>query len=143
MSDEFDELLDEETPPEPLPASEPLDHVPVQEPERSALPDAEPRSTLVTASSLLDPSDDQDEGDFEPGGKYKGFEIMPPREWPTVPNHLSLPRRFYVRFNDTVGLVPWAGSKIIWPWESAWDQDLHRDQVESFLKEPEKKEKKR
>lgn len=122
MSDEFDELL-EETPPEPLPASEP--------------------PQLVTAASLLDPDDDQDEGDFEPGGMYKGFEIIPPREWPHVPAHMAVQRRFYVRFNDTVGMVPWPGSKIIWPWESAWERDLHRDEVESFLKPEDEKKQKR
>ena len=123
MTDEFDQLLDEETPPEPLPAGEP--------------------PTLLRASQLLDPDDDQDEGDFEPGGLYKGFEIIPPREWPHVPAHAVLQRRFYVRFNDTMGLVPWPGSKIVWPWENAWEQDLHREEVETFLKPEDEKKQKR
>jgi len=119
MTDEFDELL-EETPIPPGPESLPA---------------------LTTAASLLDPTDDGDQGDFEPG-LYKGFEILHPSEWPSVKAHAHIQRRFYVRHNDTVGLVPWPGSMIVWPWDEAWDQGGHKTEVQSFLKE-EKKEKKR
>jgi hypothetical protein len=94
---------------------------------------------LVPASELLD--EEEDPGDFEPG-RYKGFEILPPAEWPTVKEHSHIDRRFYVRHNDTIGLVPWPGSKICWPWEAGWEQDLHRSQVQSLIR-PERKAKKR
>jgi len=97
------------------------------------------RGTLVTASSLLPSGYEEDEGDFEPGGRYRGFEIVPPAEWPQLRMHAHVRRRFYVRHNDTMGLVPWPGSKIIWPWEQAWEQDLHRETVTSYLKDDEKK----
>lgn len=123
MTDEFDELLDEETPPEPLQAPEPL---------TTRIPEG-----LLTAASLLDPGDDQDQGDFEPG-MYKGFEILHETEWPRVERHLHLHRRFYVRHNDAVGMVPWAGSMIIWQWDEAWEQGGHRTEVQSFLKDEKK-----
>lgn len=128
MSDEFDDLI-EETPPEPL-----GDLV-------SEVVPGESLPALVTASSLMD-GEEPDEGDFEPG-RYKGFEILPPSEWPAVKAHAHITRRFYVRFNDTVGLVPWSGSVIVWPWERGWDADLHRTEVQSLLKEPKKEPKKR
>jgi len=116
--------------------------------ERSALP-SEPlppagaaevqRAGLVSARSLLPADYDEDQGDFEPGGRYKGFEIVPPAEWPHVARHAHIERRFYVRYNDTMGLVPWPGSMIVWPWEAAWEQDLYREEVTSYLKEDEKK----
>lgn len=94
---------------------------------------------LVSAASLLDPEHDADEGDFEPG-LYKGFEIVPPAEWPQVKAHLTITRRFYVRHNDMIGLVPWPGSRVIWHYESAWEQDLFRSEVETLIRpEPRKK----
>lgn len=92
---------------------------------------------LTTASSL---QEEEDAGDFEPGGLYKGFEILPPADWPSVKAHMSLTRRFYVRHNDTLGVVPWPGSRIVWPWEAAWEQDLARVEVDTFLR-PEGKKK--
>jgi len=99
---------------------------------------------LVSARSLLPEGYDEDEGDFEPGGLYKGFRIIPQHLWPDEPRHAARwPTRFYVSTDkDTPGLVPWVGSQIVWPWERAWHVDLHREQVQSFLKE-EKKEKKK
>ena len=152
MADEFDHLI-EETPPEPKTSgsptfSEPLDSAPVQEPERSALADAEPLPPLMKASDLLDPAD-EDMGDFEPGGLYRGFRMIPEHLWPAdewTPRHQArFPQRFYVESpSGTPGLVPWPGSQIVWPWERAWSVDLHREQVESFLKpDEEKKGKKR
>jgi hypothetical protein len=132
VSDEFDELL-EESPPFP-PGDEAIPPESLQAPE--------PPSPLVTASSLLDPSDDQDQGDFEPG-LYKGFEILHETEWPRVERHLHLRRRFYVRHNDAVGMVPWAGSMIIWQWDEAWEQGGYKTEVQSFLKEEKKETKKR
>jgi len=128
VTDEYDDLI-EETPPEP--------------PSLDALKETlTAGGGLVTAASLLGPDYDEDQGDFEPGGRYKGFEIVPPAEWPHVARHAHIKRRFYVRYNDTMGLVPWPGSMIVWPWEAAWEQDLYREEVTSYLKEPEKKGKK-
>lgn len=159
---EFDELLSEETPPEPenlhaedvrehlskggTYAPEPLDSSPLQEPERSAVADPEPLPAMVRASDLSDV--DPDQGDFEPGGLYKGFRILPSHLWPAdewTPSHqLRYPGRFYVESPaGTPGLVPFAGSMVVWPWERAWSQDLNRPQVDSLLKEPEKEKKKR
>lgn len=169
MTDEFDDLI-EEDPPDPefaqeVVRGEPLPDLLTEE-ERAlvenlnsrpaSVPEEPPVSrdrglsqitlsdeslpSLVTAKSLM--SEEVDEGDFEPGGRYKGFEILPPSDWPAVKAHAHIQRRFYVRHNDTVGMVPWAGSVIIWPWERGWDADLHRSSVQSFLKE-ERKEKKR
>lgn len=131
MSDEFDELLDEETPPEPLEST----HMVYPESEVG-------KPALVTAASLLDPDADQDQGDFEPG-MYKGFEMLHESEWPRVERHLHLHRRFYVRHNDAVGMVPWAGSVIIWQWDEAWEQGGYKTEVQSFLKEDKKEAKKR
>lgn len=94
---------------------------------------------LIKASDLLD-ADDLDQGDFEPGGKYKGFQILPKHLWPDEPQHGTWEERFYVQTpSGTPGLVPWVGSQIIWPWESAWAVDLHRTEVESFLRPDEEK----
>jgi hypothetical protein len=110
---------------------------------------------FVRASSLVENPEELDTGDWEPGGKYKGFEVLPREEWPSVSDvmpdpekgivgHANQARRFYVvSATGMVGLVPWDGSQIIWPWEAAWRQDMHRTSVESFLKEePKKKERK-
>jgi len=109
-------------------------------PEGTPLPMDALRASLTSAASLQDP-DDWDDGDFEPGGRYKGFVMVPAPE--RVPDaHAAHPHRFYVASpRGTIGLVPWAGSKIIWPWEQGWEQDLHRSQVQSLLKEPEKEKK--
>lgn len=94
---------------------------------------------LSTAASLLPPDYDGDDGDFEPGGKYKGFLIVDaPAEPPAAHSHLEA--RFYVVSpKGTVGLVPWSGSHVVWPWEAGWVQDLHRSEVQSFLKPDEEK----
>lgn len=140
MTDEFDHLL-EEVPPERY---EPPPEAEVLPPEQEDAPSlADVRATLTTASALLPSGYDQDEGDFEPGGRYKGFEILLARDWPSVQAHAHLSSRFYVRHNDTVGLVPWPGSQIVWPWDQGWEQDLHRTEVVSYLKEDEKKGRKR
>jgi hypothetical protein len=98
---------------------------------------------LTSARDLLPQGYDEDEGDFEPGGRYKGFPILPPHLWPDEPAHAARwPNRFYVSTDrDTPGLVPWPGSQIVWPWERAWSVDLHREQVQSFLKEEKGKKK--
>ena len=130
VTDEFDDLVRDENGVEPTVENpivvEPLDAI-------------KAKAGLVTAASLLDPDEDPDQGDFEPG-RYKGFEILPESEWPVVKKHTHIKGRFYVRNNDTVGMVPWPGSMIVWPWEAAWERDLYRETVTSFLKE-EKKEK--
>jgi hypothetical protein len=111
-------------------------------------PPSERGAGLVRASSLVENIEDLDQGDFEPGAegmRYKGFPIVGVRDWPDDHEilHGNQKRRFYVRsLAGTIGLVPWEGAQVVWPWEQAWRQDLHRSQVESFLKE-EPKEKKR
>jgi len=45
------------------------------------------------------------------------------------------------RETGEIGMVPWEGSQVVWPWESGWEQDLYRPEVTSLLKE-EKKERK-
>lgn len=82
-------------------------------------------------ASDLEGYEETDDGDFEPG-RYRGFELLPPAEWPRVKRHEHLDRRFYVRHNDTIGLVPWPGSQIAWPWEAGWEQDLYRTEFESL-----------
>jgi hypothetical protein len=98
---------------------------------------------FVSARDLLPEGYDEDEGDFEPGGLYKGFRILPEHLWPDEPRHaVRWPSRFYVSTDrDTPGLVPWAGSQIVWPWERAWSVDLHRTEVQSLLKEEKGKHK--
>lgn len=96
---------------------------------------------LVRASDLI-AEEDRDQGDFEPGDLYKGFKILGHGDWPDVRAHERLHRRFYVVSPEgTVGLVPWEGSQIVWPWEAAWQQDLHRSEVQSFLKDDRKERK--
>lgn len=98
------------------------------------------RASLVTASQIAEVEDDQ--GDFGPDG-YKGFAIVERHLWPDEPQHAIWAQRFYVASPlGSLGVVPWAGSTIIWPWMKAWQADLHREQVDSFLREPEKKAKK-
>jgi len=125
------------------PGPEPADFAPVDEREPPSLDTLTAGAGLVTAASFLPEGFDPDEGDFGPDGTYKGFEILPADEWPQVARHAHIRRRFYVRHNDTMGMVPWPGSKIVWPWEAAWEQDLYRETVTSYLKEDEKKGAKR
>jgi len=104
------------------------------------------KANFVRASDLITDPEDLDTGDWEPGGRYKGFTVLGREDWPE--NHEAIHgnqrNRFYVQsVAGTIGLVPWDGSQIIWPWERAWAQDLHRTSVETFLKEePKKKERK-
>ena len=68
---------------------------------------------------------------------FKGFKILrdlPPQderhEWLFDPATTTPGRRnaFYVQADDgTIGLVPWLGSTVIWPWEKAWEQDLYHE----------------
>ena len=103
---------------------------------------------FARASDLVSDPEDLDQGDYTPDGAYKGFPIIPRSEWPEVADVMPDPKRgivghanqkgrFYVKSPDgTVGLVPWDGSQIVWPWEeTAWAQDLHRPEVQSLLKE--------
>jgi hypothetical protein len=105
-----------------------------------------PLPGLVRARDLI-ASEDLDQGDFEPGGLYKGFQILPREQWPPesdltpdpergIVGHANQTRRFYVVSPlGTVGLVPWEGSQVVWPWEQAWRQDLYRPEVQTFLKD--------
>jgi hypothetical protein len=56
--------------------------------------------------------------------------VLPQARWPKgLPKtHASRwGQRFYVESGDgTVGLVPWPGSQIVWPWEQAWLVDMGR-----------------
>jgi hypothetical protein len=157
VSDEFDELLDpEEEAPDEEPSRPVGDLDPtlrMLDPEGPEPPALEPpqltdslRETLVTAASLLPSDDDRDQGDYESsdqGTLYKGFRILVLQEdWPEEPLHEHLKNHFYVVSpQGTIGLVPWDGSQIVWPWEAAWKQDLYRSEVTPVLKEPEKKKK--
>jgi len=100
---------------------------------------------ITTAAALAedDFSEPADLG-FEPDNRYLSFEIVGEQDWPTNTRHQLWKRRFYVRSpRGTIGVVPWAGSRVIWPWEAAYGADLHRSEVESFLKEDEKKGRKK
>lgn len=115
---------------------------PTQEPERSGLVDGE-ALPLTTASALTDEISEPAELGFGPDGRYKGFQIIPsgqlPPGLPAV--HAGLSERFYVASpRGNVGLVPWAGSVVVWPWERGWLQDLSRSNVQSLLR-PEKAKK--
>lgn len=105
------------------------------------------RISLSTAAALLPSEYDGDDGDYEPspeGTRYRGHLILDRGQWPqSLPAaHARWRHRLYVRAaSGTIGLVPWDGSQIVWPWEAAWELDLHRDQVQSLLK-TEGKEKK-
>jgi hypothetical protein len=132
VPDEFDDLIESGTL---------SDDEEMQAHEPQSLP-----AGLGTARDLLPPDADEDEGDFEPGGLYKGFRILPEHLWPAdteVPRHSERwPQRFYVSSSSGApGLVPWAGSQIVWPWERAWSVDLHRTEVQSLLKEEKGKHK--
>lgn len=98
---------------------------------------------LIRASDLADP-DDLDVGDFEPspeGLRYRGFLVLDRGSWPrSLPKiHSIYPHRLYVSYKELVGLVPWEGSVVVWPWDRGWDCDLHRDEVRSLLKEEKEK----
>jgi len=95
--------------------------------------------SLIRASDLLDEEAEPAELGFEPGNLYRGQQIMDTRE-AQDPAHtylfdeatapLGVVRSFYVQSKDgTYGLVPWAGSTIIWPHEQAWTQDLYHAQM--------------
>jgi len=78
---------------------------------------------------------------LEPDDFYQGYKILrdlPPQD----ERHEYLfegenPRAFYVLHakrpddkgghHDVIGLVPWLGSTVIWPWEKAWEQDLYHE----------------
>jgi len=124
--------------------------------ERPSLPDdVKEKAGFVRASSLVRDPDALDVGDYEPGPNevtlYKSFPIIPRSEWPDVADVMPDPKngvvghanqkgRFYVRSpKGTIGLVPWDGSQVVWPWDAAWAQDMYRPQVESLLKEEPKK----
>ena len=108
---------------------------------------ADALASLVPASALEEEEPEPAELGFEPGNLYKGFPMVPD---PGIEMHAHLERRFYVGSpKGTVGLVPWAGSTIIWPWEAAWAQDLYHEAqtprkqaiMEAFAKSHAKKEK--
>lgn len=110
----------------------------VQEPERSSLSD--PPASLTALKAVLTRRDEDEPHD----GIYKGFPIVPRSQIPSsLPaQHASLTDRFYVTSPlGAVGLVPWVGSKIIWPWEQGWVQDMHRPQVQSILKDVKERKK--
>lgn len=91
---------------------------------------------LARASDLLAEEIEPAEMGFEPGNRYNGLQIvsLPPQ----APEHAWLfdpatarggtVRAFYVQSDSgMVGLVPWPGSAIIWPYEQAWVQDLYHE----------------
>lgn len=127
---------------------------PLSDTARAAEPLTEALSTLTTARSLLPADYDEDEGDFEPspeGTRYKGFLLVAPSEWPPeahvwpsegVAGHANQKARFYVLSPaGRVGLVPWPGSKVVWPWDAGWLQDAYRSEVTPLLKDEKEKKK--
>jgi len=101
-------------------------------------------SRITTAAALTHDEFEPADLGFEPDNRYLTFEILGEQDWPTITSHQIWKTRFYVASpRGTVGVVPWAGSRVIWPWERAWGTDLHRAEVESFLKEDEKKAKRK
>lgn len=94
---------------------------------------------ILRASELPAPEDALPEIVPE-GGVYRGFRLVSaPRERPEP--HRLYKEGFYVTSpRGLVGFVPWVGAQVIWPWEAGWAMDLHRTEVESFLRpEPKKK----
>lgn len=66
-------------------------------------------------------------------GTYKGLAIVKVG-WQHK-SHDWQPDSFYVRsMAGTIGWVPWVGSAVVWPWESAWVQDLKDSPLRSNLK---------
>lgn len=113
-------------------------------PEDGVYPDISALKAVLTSASALAETEEPDEGDFGPDGDYKGFPILAQRPKGVPSTHSTLELRFYVSSPlGAVGLVPWPGSKIIWPWERGWVQDLHRETVTSFLKPQEEKKAKK
>ena len=95
---------------------------------------------LVTASDLIDHEDEPAELGFEPDNKYLSFQIIGEQDWPDVRRHQLWKQRFYVISpRGVIGLVPWPGSRIVWPWDAGWTVDSHKEKVDSLLKEEKKK----
>jgi hypothetical protein len=99
---------------------------------------------MTTASALIEEESEPADLGFEPDNRYLSFQILGEQDWPDVSRHQIWKQRFYVLSpKGIVGVVPWPGSRIIWPWETGWQADMHRDIVTSLLKEPEREKKKR
>ena len=96
---------------------------------------------LMHGSDLEETPPEPAELGLEPDDFYQGYKILrdlPPQD----ERHEYLfqgehPRAFYVLHakrpddkgghHDVIGLVPWLGSTVIWPWEKAWEQDLYHE----------------
>lgn len=79
-----------------------------------------------------EPTEEQlapDEGEwYQPYPERPRSKVLPEARWPRdLPKGHALrwPNRFYVETEKlTVGLVPWPGSHVVWPWEAGWQPDV-------------------
>jgi hypothetical protein len=76
-----------------------------------------------------------DEGEwYQPYPERPRMRVLPESRWPRdLPKAQAerWPQRFYVESETgIVGLVPWPGSQIVWPWEAGWRVDMHRPSSE-------------
>ena len=126
-------------PDSPQPVEESVESLPPPEPEAIAALDIKRGSDLEET-----PPEPADLG-LEPGDYYMGHRILrdlppqdPRHEWLFGPEGAARHRQpFYVLHSkgegegdahrDVIGLVPWLGSTVIWPWEKAWEQDLFHE----------------
>ncbi len=91
---------------------------------RPGLPDGLPVAPEPSAAQLS-----PDEGEwYQPYPERGRFRVLPESRWPrNLPKEQAErwgKQRFYVETDrGTVGLVPWPGSHVVWPWESGWVPD--------------------
>jgi hypothetical protein len=80
---------------------------------------------------------------YQPYPERPRFLVLPESRWPTdLPKaHAKRwPERFYVETETgVVGLVPWPGSHVVWPWEAGWKVDMHRPSSEDAKPEGKKR----
>ena len=94
-----------------------------------------------------EPTEEQlspDEGEwYQPYPERPRLKVLPRVRWPRdLPKAHGerWPERFYVETGrGTVGLVPWPGSHVVWPWEAGWLVDMHRPSTADTKPEPKAK----
>ena len=77
---------------------------------------------------------------YQPYPERPRFRVLPrvrwPRDLPVTHERRWGDRRFYIESdNGVVGLVPWPGSHVVWPWEAAWHPTIPAD-VASLRADP-------
>ena len=122
-------------------AAEFIESLPDEEKERF---NADLAARLVPASALETEPTEPAELGLEPDDHYRGHKILrdlPVQDerhaWMFDPATNRGRQPFYVLHSkregdgdahqDVIGLVPWLGSAVIWPWEKAWEQDLYHE----------------